>query len=172
MATHWVLNTLPPGNSLRQHLGSFAEHVAVAPLHMCGGESEPTTCTNYWGGLGGSSTTPTHPRHLHVTHPRLHSSTMQDNYPGLPTQSQVSHTVIHVVNMARTCCPCMCSCADRSRWLYWMHRHTCTRAADCLLDVWWSVCNLLLEQVPTGIACHLLLEHFIERAYEDLKLLD
>ena len=164
MATHWVLNTLPPGNSLRQHLGSFAGNTSAGSC----GERDASLRT-----LGGSST-----KLLHSpTSLTRHSPTSSLKYkiitlrPGLPTQSQVSHTV-HVVNMARTCCPCMCSCADRSRWLYWMHRHTCTRAADCLLDVLWSVCNLLLEHAPTGIACHLLLEHFMERAYEDLKLVD
>ena len=163
MATHWVLNTLPPENSLRQHLGSFAEH----------GPGSNVETQRAYEHCGGSS-----PQLLHSpTSLTRHSPTSSLKYkiitlrPGLPTQSQVSHTV-HVVNMARTCCPCMCSCADRSRWLYWMHRHTCTRAADCLLDVLWSVCNLLLEHAPTGIACHLLLEHFMERAYEDLKLVD
>ena len=72
MATHWVLNTLPPGNSLRQHLGSFARGTrrrCSVTYNMCGGESEPTTCTNYWGDWAGLPQLPlTHVTYTSLTH--------------------------------------------------------------------------------------------------------
>ena len=55
MATHWVLNTLPPGNSLRQHLGSFAEHVARLLRYTCAAERASLlhvrTTGGDWAGL-------------------------------------------------------------------------------------------------------------------------